>query len=249
MGTSHACRSPIANCWQRRPWKVVRDRLAAADRLMYAEIADRRKDPKLSDRIDALSMLVREADEDGRAMTDTELRDQLMTLLFAGHDTTATALSWALERLTRHPALLTRPAEAATRAPRVTGRRRLSGRGGQGEPARAAGRLRRRPGAHRRPRRYRRLPATGRRHGGAGDRAGARRRGRVSGPRPFRPGSDGRHDTSARPRGCRSAAVAVGASAPRSRRRRCGSCCARCCRRVNLATTTAAGRDASASST
>ena len=46
-------------------------------------------------------------------MTDTELRDQLMTLLVAGHDTTATGLSWALERLTRHPAVLDKAVRAA----------------------------------------------------------------------------------------------------------------------------------------
>ena len=65
-----------------------------------------------------LAMLVRAADEDGRTMTDRELRDQLMTLLVAGHDTTATGLSWALERLTRHPAILdkaVRAADAGTR--------------------------------------------------------------------------------------------------------------------------------------
>jgi cytochrome P450 len=58
-------------------------------------------------------MLVRATDEDGRALTDRELRDQLMTLLVAGHDTTATALSWALERLTRHPDVLTKAVQAA----------------------------------------------------------------------------------------------------------------------------------------
>ena len=46
-------------------------------------------------------------------MTDRELRDQLMTLLVAGHDTTATALSWALERLARHPAILAKTVQAA----------------------------------------------------------------------------------------------------------------------------------------
>ena len=46
-------------------------------------------------------------------MTDRELRDQLMTLLVAGHDTTATALSWALERLTRHPDILAKAVQAA----------------------------------------------------------------------------------------------------------------------------------------
>ena len=84
-----------------------------ADRLLYAEIADRRADPDLAKRTDALAMLVRAGDDDGGPMTDRELRDQLMTLLVAGHDTTATGLSWALERLTRHPAILDKAVRAA----------------------------------------------------------------------------------------------------------------------------------------
>ena len=98
---------------RRLPWRGLRRRIAEADELLYAEIADRRADPNLAERTDALAMLVRAADSDGRQMTDTELRDQLMTLLLAGHDTTATALSWALERLTRNPTVLARAVAAA----------------------------------------------------------------------------------------------------------------------------------------
>lgn len=98
---------------QRLPWRGVRRRIEEADRLLYAEIAERRADPNLASRTDALAMLVRAADQDGRTMTDAELRDQLMTLLVAGHDTTATGLSWALERLTRHPAALAKAVRAA----------------------------------------------------------------------------------------------------------------------------------------
>ncbi len=94
-----------------RPWRGFADRLREADRLLYAEIADRRADPDLVDRADALSMMVRSG------MSDAELRDQLMTLLVAGHDTTATGLSWALELLTRHPAILAK----ATRSARTGG--------------------------------------------------------------------------------------------------------------------------------
>ncbi len=98
------------------PWRALRRNMDEADRLLYAEIADRRADPDLATRTDALAMLVRAGrDEgaDGAGMTDTELRDQLMTLLVAGHDTTATGLSWALERLTRHPAILDKAVRAA----------------------------------------------------------------------------------------------------------------------------------------
>ncbi|MBX9920948.1 MAG: cytochrome P450 [Mycolicibacterium frederiksbergense] len=90
------------------PWRPFRDRLREADRLLYAEIAERRADPDLNARTDALAMMIRTGD-----MTDTQLRDQLMTLLVAGHDTTATSLSWALERLTRHPAVLAKAVHAA----------------------------------------------------------------------------------------------------------------------------------------
>ncbi|MFL6083170.1 MAG: cytochrome P450 [Mycobacterium sp.] len=102
---------------QRRwPWRTLWQRIQEADRLLYAEIAERRTDPHLDERTDVLAMLVRATDEDGQAMTDRELRDQLMTLLVAGHDTTATALSWALERLTRHPAILDKAVRAADAA-------------------------------------------------------------------------------------------------------------------------------------
>jgi len=95
------------------PWRALRRNMDEADRLLYAEIADRRADPELGSRTDALAKLVRAGDEDGGTMTDKELRDQLITLLVAGHDTTATGLSWALERLTRHPDLLRKAVRAA----------------------------------------------------------------------------------------------------------------------------------------
>jgi cytochrome P450 len=98
---------------RRRPWRYVRRHIEDADRLLYAEIADRRADPDLGERTDVLAMLVRASHDDGRTMTDSELRDQLMTLLAAGHDTTATALSWTLERLIRHPDKLRKAVRAA----------------------------------------------------------------------------------------------------------------------------------------
>src|SRR5262245_21283716 len=97
---------------RRRPWRAFWEHMQEADQLLYAEIAERRLDPNLAERTDVLAMLVRATYEDGRALTDRELRDQLMTLLVAGHDTTATGLSWALERLTRHPAILDKAVQA-----------------------------------------------------------------------------------------------------------------------------------------
>lgn len=77
------------------PWgKFIRDR-QQADELIYAEIAERREQID-SDRNDILSMLMSAKDEAGNSMTDEELRDELMTILFAGHETTATAMAWGL---------------------------------------------------------------------------------------------------------------------------------------------------------
>ncbi|MBS1869676.1 MAG: cytochrome P450 [Actinobacteria bacterium] len=87
--------------------RVVR-LLRAADALLYEEIARRRAAPDLDARTDVLSLLLRARDEDGTPMTDAELRDELMTMLLAGHETTATALAFAFDLLPRHPAVLAR---------------------------------------------------------------------------------------------------------------------------------------------
>jgi cytochrome P450 len=81
------------------------------DELIYAEIADRREQPDLEEREDVLSMLLLARDEDGQPMTDPELRDELVTLLVAGHETTATALAWAFELLMRNPRVLAKARE------------------------------------------------------------------------------------------------------------------------------------------
>jgi cytochrome P450 family 135 len=82
--------------------------IARIDRLIYDLIAARRADRGAEQRDDILSMLLSAGHEDGSAMTDGELRDELVTLLVAGHETTATALAWAVERLARHPDKLLR---------------------------------------------------------------------------------------------------------------------------------------------
>jgi cytochrome P450 len=73
------------------------------DRELYALIAARRGAPDVAERDDVLSTLIAARDEDGNAMSDAELRDEVLTLLLAGHETTATSLAWAVERLVRHP--------------------------------------------------------------------------------------------------------------------------------------------------
>ncbi len=84
-------------------WKRFRNAVAEANALLREEIAARRRDELLSEREDVLSQLVRAGDFD-----DEELRDLIMTLLLAGHETTATALAWAFERMLRHPSVLAR---------------------------------------------------------------------------------------------------------------------------------------------
>ena len=77
------------------PWGQFLRRRQKIDELIYAEIAERRAqfDPN---REDILTLLMAARDEEGQSMTDVELRDELMTLLIAGHETTASSLCWAL---------------------------------------------------------------------------------------------------------------------------------------------------------
>jgi cytochrome P450 len=83
-------------------------RLRAADQLLYEEIDRRRLEPDLEERTDVLSLLMCARDEDGGSMTNAELRDELFTMLGAGHETTATGLSFAFELLLRNPRVLDR---------------------------------------------------------------------------------------------------------------------------------------------
>jgi cytochrome P450 family 135 len=82
---------------------MFRRALDPADELIYEEIRRRREAPDLEERDDVLSLLLQARHEDGSPMSDRELRDELMTLLVAGHETSATSLAWALEALVRHP--------------------------------------------------------------------------------------------------------------------------------------------------
>ena len=89
-----------------RTTRIVRDSLAPADAALLEEFSRRRDAADLAEREDILSLLLQARHEDGSPMSDQELRDELMTLLVAGQETTATALSWAVERLVRHPQAL-----------------------------------------------------------------------------------------------------------------------------------------------
>ncbi len=85
-------------------WRRVETLRAEVDALLFVEFARRRCEAR-SDRTDILSLLMAARDEDGRAMADVELRDEMITLLLAGHETTATTLAWVIQHVLEHPAV------------------------------------------------------------------------------------------------------------------------------------------------
>jgi cytochrome P450 len=91
-----------------RSYPPFRRRVDLVGKLILGEIAERRVAPDLAERDDILSLMVGARHEDGSPMSDGEIHDELLTLLVAGHETTATALAWAIERLIRHPEKLAR---------------------------------------------------------------------------------------------------------------------------------------------
>jgi cytochrome P450 family 135 len=90
------------------PLARMREVNEAVEEILRDEIAERRADPDLDSREDILSLLVAARFEDGEPMSDSELRDQLITLLLAGHETTATGLGWTFDLLLRNPGPLAR---------------------------------------------------------------------------------------------------------------------------------------------
>ncbi len=96
----------------RSPWRVFMHQKEIADRLLFGMIDEARRDPNLGERADVLALMVQATDEDGNPMTDQEIRDQLLTMLVAGHETTAGTLAWAIEQLSRNPEVLTKLTES-----------------------------------------------------------------------------------------------------------------------------------------
>ncbi|HTA32035.1 MAG TPA: cytochrome P450 [Solirubrobacteraceae bacterium] len=92
------------NLLSRRPWRL-KDELNA---LLFEHIAATRADPRLDEREDILAMMVAARDEDGEGLSDEQLRDELITLIAAGHETTATATAWGVELLVHHPTVMAR---------------------------------------------------------------------------------------------------------------------------------------------
>ena len=115
VGTSPAALVPLLrrNLGRHSLGHRFESALHAADEALYDEIRARRAAPDLSERDDIFSLLAQARDEDGGGLSDQELHDELITLLIAGHETTATALAWACERLVRTPGALDRMADEA----------------------------------------------------------------------------------------------------------------------------------------
>jgi cytochrome P450 len=97
---------PIRRTFGRRLWQRFRRLREDVDAVLHDEIARRRDDAATAERDDVLSILLQARDDQDKPMADVELRDELMTLLVAGHETTATAIAWAFELLLRHPGAL-----------------------------------------------------------------------------------------------------------------------------------------------
>ena len=93
----------LTNIGRDEPVGLTKLGLAILDRPTYAVIAERRRASDLDQRRDILSLLLLARTEEGEALTDSELRDELLTLVLAGHETTANSLAWAWERLVRSP--------------------------------------------------------------------------------------------------------------------------------------------------
>ena len=84
------------------PWARFKERKRTLDRLILRQIGDARRGAS-EEKSDVLSRLVSARYDDGSSLSDGALRDHLLTLLVAGHETTATALAWSLYELARHP--------------------------------------------------------------------------------------------------------------------------------------------------
>jgi cytochrome P450 len=86
------------------PWLRIAKLKARLDEALYEMIGERRRNP--NNGADVLSMMLEARDDRGAGMSDVEVRDELVTLLLAGHETTATALAWTFDQLLAHPAVL-----------------------------------------------------------------------------------------------------------------------------------------------
>jgi cytochrome P450 len=93
----------LMNIGRQEPFGLTKLALLVPDRCLYAIIDKRRRAEDLESRTDIMSLMMRARTEEGETLSDRELRDELMTLVLAGHETTANQLAWAWERLVRWP--------------------------------------------------------------------------------------------------------------------------------------------------
>jgi len=94
----------LMNLNREEPMGLIRIAVEMIDRPTFAVIEDRRRADDLGERRDILSLLLQARTEEGEALSDKEVRDELLTLVLAGHETTANSLAWTWERLVRNPA-------------------------------------------------------------------------------------------------------------------------------------------------
>ena len=99
---------PPFSTGRRSPWGRMAEFRRNFDRVVFALIDKAKSDPRLEVRTDILALLLRTTYEDGTPMSRQDVSDELLTLLGAGHETTASTLGWAFERLRRHPEVLAR---------------------------------------------------------------------------------------------------------------------------------------------
>ena len=99
---------PPFDTGKRSPWGKLAQFRRDFDRTVFALIDKAEADPRLDERTDILALLLRSTYEDGTPMSHQDVSDELLTLLGAGHETTASTLGWAFERLRRHPGVLAR---------------------------------------------------------------------------------------------------------------------------------------------
>lgn len=111
--TTHLAQiAELMNVGKEEPVGLQRRGVAILDRFTYPVIAARRAAADLDERTDILSLIMRARTEDGEPLSDRELRDELITLVLAGFETTANSLAWAWERLVRSPPAYERLREA-----------------------------------------------------------------------------------------------------------------------------------------
>ncbi len=209
---------------RRSPWGKLEEFRREFDRIVFTLIDKAEADPNLEERTDILALMLRSRYEDGTTMSRQDISDELLTLVGAGHETTASSLGWAFERLRRHPDILAELVKEVDAGGSDSGRRRFwsySARE-QSSTSRAV--------TSRRRSSSRRVGDSARLHDSGQHRRSAREPGHLPGSRSGSTRTASSTPGPRRSRGCRSAAERVAASVPPSRTPRWTSCSGLCWR-------------------